>query len=102
MVSGRPFQFDWDEAKAYANVRKHGVSFEVASFIFYDPRLLTVADIDHSETEERWFSIGMAGNGVLLSVVYLWADTDSAAIKIRLISARKARQAERLQYEKGS
>lgn len=37
-----------------------------------DARLLTAADLEHSETEERWFSIGIAGNGVLLSVVYLW------------------------------
>jgi uncharacterized DUF497 family protein len=35
----------------------------------YDPRLLTVADLEHSETEERWFSIGGAANGALLSVV---------------------------------
>lgn len=100
-MSERPFQFEWDDAKAHANARKHGIGFEAASFIFYDPRLLTVADIEHSETEERWFSIGMASNGVLLSVVYLWSDTDSAAIKIRLISARRARRAECLQYEKG-
>jgi uncharacterized DUF497 family protein len=70
----------------------------LASFIFYDPRILTVADLEHSETEERWFSIGMASNGVLLPVVYLWPDADPAAIKIRLISARKATQAERLRY----
>jgi hypothetical protein len=25
-----------------------------------DPRLLTVADLEHSENEERWFSIGLA------------------------------------------
>jgi len=55
-----------------------------------DPNLLTVADVEHSETEERWFSAGIAANGVLLSVVYMWLDVDSAAIKIRLISARRA------------
>lgn len=97
-MNGRPFQFEWDEPKADANARKHGITFELAPFIFYDPSILTVADLEHSETEERWFSIGMGSNGVLLSVVYLWSDADPAAIKIRLISARKATQAERLRY----
>ncbi len=97
----RPFQFEWDEVKAEANARKHGVSFELASTVFHDPRLLTVADLEHSETEERWFSIGSASNGAMLSVVYLWSDADPAVTKIRLISARKATQAETRYYQEG-
>jgi uncharacterized DUF497 family protein len=101
VVNGPLFQFEWDEAKAYVNIRKHGIAFELASTVFYDPRMLTVADLEHSETEERWFSIGSANNGVLLSVVYLWSAADPTAIKIRLISARKATQTEYLQYKEG-
>ena len=101
VVIGRSRQFDWDEAKAAANERKHGVTFESASSVFYDPYLLTVADLEHCETEERWFSIGIARNGAVLSVVYLWSEADPAAIKIRLISARRATQAECSQYEAG-
>lgn len=93
-----PFQFEWDEAKADANARKHGVTFEVASTVFHDPRLLTVADLEHSDTDERWFSVGCASNGVVLSLVYLWSGNDPAATNIRLISARKSTQAETLQY----
>ena len=100
-MTGRPFQFEWDEAKADANVRKHGVAFELAATVFHDPRLLTVADLEHSETEERWFSVGCASNGVVLSVIYLWSDTDAAAINIRLISARRSTQAENRQYREG-
>jgi len=100
-VNGRLYQFEWDEAKAVANERKHDLSFELASSIFYDPRLLTVADVEHSETEERWFSVGIARNGAVLAVIYLWSEADPAVIKIRLISARKATQAERRQYEEG-
>jgi uncharacterized DUF497 family protein len=37
------FQFEWDETKAAANALKHGVTFEVASTVFRDPQLLTVA-----------------------------------------------------------
>jgi hypothetical protein len=100
-VNERPYQFEWDEAKAAANEQKHGVTFELASSVFYDPNLLTVADLEHGETEDRWFSVGIARNGGLLSVVYLWSEADTMVIKIRLISARKTTQAERRQYEKG-
>jgi uncharacterized DUF497 family protein len=99
VVNEQPFRFEWDEAKADANARKHGVSFELASTVFFDPALLTVADVEHSETENRWFSVGIAGHGGLLAVVYLWSDTDPAAIKIRLISARRASQAECAAYQ---
>ncbi|MCX6587941.1 MAG: BrnT family toxin [Acidobacteria bacterium] len=89
-MDGQQFQFEWDEAKAAANLRKHGVSFELASSIFSDPRILTVADTDHSESEERWFSIGLARNGIPMSVAYLWTETESCLVKIRLISARRS------------
>ena len=92
------FQFEWDEAKAAANLRKHGVSFELASSVFGDPRILTLADATHSESEERWFSIGLANNGVPMSVAYLWTDVGAGLIKIRLITARRATAAEILYY----
>ncbi len=95
------FQFDWSDAKAAANERKHGVTFELASSVFNDPRLLTVADLEHAETEERWFSIGIARNGMVLSMVYLWSNADIPVIKIRLISARRATPDERRQYNEG-
>jgi len=100
-VKTLPFQFEWDEAKADANARKHGVTFELASTVFHDLRLLTVADLEHSDTEQRWFSVGCASNGAVLSVVYLWSDADPAATNIRLISARKSTQAESRQYREG-
>ena len=50
-MDGHQFQFEWDEDKAVANVRRHGVSFELASSVFQDLRLLTVADLEHSESE---------------------------------------------------
>ena len=98
-MNDRQFQFEWDEIKAVANVRKHGVSFELASTVFNDPRLLTIADLEHSEAEERWFSIGCASNGAVLSIVYLWSESDPEATKIRLISTRQATPAEIRHYE---
>ena len=91
------FQFEWDEAKATANLRKHGVSFELASSVFGDLRILTLADATHSESEERWFSIGLA-NGVPMSVAYLWTDVGAGLIKIRLITARRATATEIRHY----
>ncbi len=88
------FQFDWDEAKAAVNLRKHAISFELASSVFNDPRILTIADVEHSEAEERWFSVGLSGNGAVLSVAYLWTESEPGLIKIRLITARHATAAE--------
>ena len=100
-MSARQFQFDWDEVKARNNVRKHGISFDLAGTIFGDPHLLTVADLEHGHGEERWFSVGCASNGVLISVAYQWAEPSPIVTRIRLISARKATQAEIRYYQEG-
>src|SRR5271165_3723549 len=71
----------------------------LAATIFHDPRLLTVADLEHSETEERWLSIGMASNGSILCIVYVWTETEPVMTKIRLISARRATPAEIIHYQ---
>jgi hypothetical protein len=66
------FQFEWDEVKAAKNVRKHGISFELAGTVFQDPRLVTTADLAHSEFENdgfqsvaqpmaSWFQLPMSG-----------------------------------------
>jgi len=60
--------------------------------------LLTVADLEHSGTEERWFSIGTANDGKILAA-YLWSESEPRTTKIRLISARQATSAEVRQYE---
>jgi len=95
----RQFEFEWDEIKAVANLPKNNVSFDLSCTVFHDPRILTVADVEHSENEERWFSVGCANNGLMLPVVYVWIQSGSATAGIRLISARKASRAEVRQYE---
>lgn len=99
-MNEQTFEFEWDDVKAQINLRKHGVPFELARTVFNDERLVTVADLDHSDAEERWFSIGCASNGALLTVAYLWSEV-AAATKIRLISARKATQTEIRYYQEG-
>jgi len=46
-------RFEWDDRKASANERKHGVTFEEARSVFFDERAKLIDDPDHSEAEER-------------------------------------------------
>jgi uncharacterized protein len=61
--------FEWDIAKADANLKKHRVSFADASTVLLDEYALTRQDPDVSE-EIRFVSLGMSSTGVLLVVVY--------------------------------
>lgn len=45
------------------NLRKHRVSFEEASSVFYDPLALTGEDPDHSDGEERLITFGLSSAG---------------------------------------
>jgi uncharacterized DUF497 family protein len=87
-------EFEWDEEKAISNLKKHRVSFEEAATIFNDPRISTISDPDHSETEERYISLGKSVIMRLLSVIHTFREE-----RIRLISARKATKAEKTTYE---
>lgn len=64
------YDFDWDPSKARGNLRKHGVSFRLATTVFHDPLALTIFDDEHSAREERWVTIGKAENGQYLVVVH--------------------------------
>ena len=46
-------RFEWDESKATANAKKHGVSFEEAKSVFADEQAKLIDDPDHSEDEDR-------------------------------------------------
>lgn len=87
-------EFEWDDEKAESNRRKHGVSFDEAATIFNDPNIATISDPDHSDTEERFVSIGLSVIARLLTVIHAFRKT-----RIRLISARKATKAEKKKYE---
>jgi hypothetical protein len=51
---GNPrMRFEWDENKNRANMRKHGIDFREAVYVFSDPHALSVPDDDHSDDEER-------------------------------------------------
>ena len=61
-------QFEWDPGKARLNYRKHGVSFEEAVTVFYDPLSATFDDANHSVGEQRLITVGFSSRGRLLFV----------------------------------
>ena len=93
------YYFEWDPKKANSNKKKHGVTFEQASTVFLDPRMISVFDIEHSEHEDRWATIGIDRNGALLVVVHTFQQIDAESCRIRIISARKATRKESKQYQ---
>ena len=62
-------RFEWDPAKADANVRKHGVTFDKASTVFGDVLSVSGRDLAHSVEEHRFVTIGLSSHGRVL-VVY--------------------------------
>ena len=94
MASEIDLDFDWDEDKAAANLKKHGISFEGAKTVFGDPLSVTIDDPAHSASEYRFVDIGTSTSVMILAVAY-----SERGKKIRLISCRRATKAERKIYE---
>jgi hypothetical protein len=88
-------QYDWDPAKAAANLAAHGVSFTEAVTVFEDDFALTREDPD-SAGEQRFVTLGMSSVAHLLVVVYTYREPDI----LRIISAWKANRRQRIRYEK--
>ncbi len=90
-------RFEWDPDKARSNKRKHGISFETATFVFDDPfSILILERIE--DGEDRWQTLGMAGEAPVLLVVH--TIRDEAVEIVRIISARRADRSERKRYER--
>jgi uncharacterized DUF497 family protein len=86
--------FEWDEAKNHANIRKHGFHFAEAEEMFRGA-LLACPDTREDYGEERWIGIGMI-QGRFAFVAFAQPSPDI----IRVISLRKADHEERKEYEK--
>lgn len=86
--------FAWDVRKATANLKKHGVDFREAATIFGDPLSVTFPDVDHSESEQRFLTIGESVRRRVLVVAHA-EEGDT----IRIISAREATGREQRFYE---
>ena len=82
-------EYEWDPAKATANLKKHGVRFADAALSLEDPRGLTMPDPDASG-EARVVCLGADPSGRLLVTIF----TPRGRVT-RLISSRKASRAQR-------
>lgn len=92
-VGDEELEFEWDADKADSNLDKHGVSFEMATFVFDDPFRLEEEDL-FARGEYRFLVTGLV-DGLLLMVVCTFPEDGV----VRLISARLATASERRAYD---
>jgi uncharacterized protein len=84
-------EYEWDEAKRLANLRKHGINFTDAIAVF-DGDVVTVEDDRYSYGERRFVAFGLL-QGRVIAVVHVERENC-----IRIISARKATKYEQRTY----
>lgn len=64
--------FEWDPAKAAANLAKHKIDFSDAAMSLEDPRAVTIADPDAVD-EERFVTLATDPTGRILMTVYTFS-----------------------------
>ena len=99
------YEFEWDENKAAANRKKHGVTFEFAEEVLGDDEgdiyLVEVPDDDHSDTEDRYTTFGSHPNARKIVLRITWTERRSGTRRVtRIISARAATNKEKKDYAK--
>ena len=77
-------------------MRKHGVTFEEAASVFFDPNGLEFSDTYRDEP--RWHRIAISAYSRVLLVVHTERVRDGKEEVTRIISARKANKKERRAY----
>ena len=75
------------------NIKKHGIDFNDAVYVFIDPNRIEIYDEKHSIDEDRYVTIGCIGNMFLIHLVYTMRGDN-----YRIISARMAENKERSDY----
>jgi hypothetical protein len=91
---GQEPEIRWDSRKAWANLRKHKVSFEEAATVLDDRMSVTKPDPDHSIAECRFLTLGLSCRHRLVLVAHTEDPNE-----IRIISARRPTRSERNAYE---
>ena len=81
-----------------SNIKKHGVTFEQASYVFADKCALNKYDEEHSDIEDRWILLGKSLNETLLLVVHTFRDSEGSEF-VRIISARRTTKSEKNIYQ---
>jgi len=90
-------EFEWDQLKATANIKKHGISFKEARTVFDNVLAKIFDDEAHSINEKREIIIGHSQNNRLLLISF--TERPNA---IRIISVRLATRKERKDYEQNT
>jgi uncharacterized protein len=96
MAYGHNMRFEWDDGKEALNIFQHGVDFSFAAKAVLDPHRVELFDLDHSDDEDRWTIIGLAGKVAVVLRVTITEKDDGETI--RIISARKANTQQRRLY----
>ena len=84
-------KIQWDPDKASSNLSKHGVTFDEARTVFFDPLARLIHDPEHSDDEDRFILLGLSNIARLLVVCHCYRENEES---IRIISARKATKKE--------
>lgn len=98
MATEQNREFEWDPAKAAANLKKHKGSFIEAAPVFSDPYTVITEDEMHSDDELRQVATGNSNRNRILLVSFI----EYVLYQIRILSARKATPTERKRYEEKS
>jgi len=88
--------FDWDEGNARKN-EKHGVAQSESEQVFFDPRLLLVADSGHSGGETRFHALGVT---IAVRRLHVTFTLRINRTRIQVISARDMHRKERQIYDR--
>jgi uncharacterized DUF497 family protein len=84
-------EFEWDEAKRLANLRKHGIDFIDIPVVF-EGDIVTVEDDRFNYGEQRFVTLGWL-QGRVVAIVHTEREEST-----RIISARKATKYEQRIY----
>lgn len=87
-------RFEWDPAKAAANVRTHGVSFDEAATVLLSDDAAFIFDGDNSVLEDRYLATGLSDRLRLITVCHCYVGAS-----VRVISAWKATARERRRFQ---
>ena len=86
-------EFEWDLSKELTNIRKHEVTFSEAVESFLDPEGFQLVDVQHSTRESRFFWVGQASRGRVLTTRFT-----KRGNKIRIIGSAEWRRFRRLYH----
>ena len=90
--------FEWNEAKDFANQEKHGVSFSEAQYAFLDKQRIIAKDLTHSKTKERFYCFGSNQEGTgILTVRFTFRNQ-----RIRVIGAGYWRRGKKIYEQENS